>query len=106
MGSAWCAPLIESLHKVGKRREFGRSSGDPVETFRRHVFVSPYPEEDLEEVVRTMSADRVVFGSDWPHPEGVALPADFFARTGMLSDRELLRIARDNALGLMRPPAW
>jgi predicted TIM-barrel fold metal-dependent hydrolase len=106
MGASWCAPLLSSLQKVSKRREFGRSSGDPVETFRRHVYVSPYPEEDLEAVVQVMSAGRVVFGSDWPHPEGVARPADFFASTGSLTDDELRRIARDNTLELMRAPTW
>jgi predicted TIM-barrel fold metal-dependent hydrolase len=106
MGSSWCAPLLSSLRKVSKRREFGRSTGDPVETFRRHVYVSPYPEEDLEEIVQVMSARRVVFGSDWPHPEGVARPADFFASTGSLTDHELRSIARDNTLELMRPPTW
>ncbi|MEO5837905.1 MAG: amidohydrolase family protein [Acidimicrobiales bacterium] len=106
MGSSWCAPLLDSLSKVRKRREFGLSGGDPVETFRQHVYVSPYPEESLEEVARIMTPDRVVFGSDWPHPEGVARPSDFFAATGSLSDRELTRIARDNALDLMRAPTW
>jgi predicted TIM-barrel fold metal-dependent hydrolase len=106
MGASWCAPLLASLQKVSRRREFGRSTGHPVETFRRHVYVSPYPEEDLEDVVQVMTADRVVFGSDWPHPEGVARPAEFFARTGALTDDELRRIARENALELMRPPTW
>jgi predicted TIM-barrel fold metal-dependent hydrolase len=107
MGASWCAPLLDSLSKVRKRREFGvAGGGDPVETFRRHVFVSPYPEESLEEVVRTMTPERVVFGSDWPHPEGVARPTDFFAETGSLSDLALARIARDNALDLMRAPTW
>jgi predicted TIM-barrel fold metal-dependent hydrolase len=106
MGASWCAPLLASLQKVSKRREFGRSTGRPVETFRRHVYVSPYPEEDLEDVVQVMTADRVVFGSDWPHPEGVARPAEFFARTGALTDDELRRIARENALELMRLPTW
>jgi predicted TIM-barrel fold metal-dependent hydrolase len=106
MGSSWCAPLLSSLQKVSKRREFGRSTGDPVEAFRRHVYVSPYPEEDLQEVVDVMSASRVVFGSDWPHPEGVARPADFFASAGAFTNDELRRIARDNSLDLMRPPTW
>ena len=106
MGSSWCAPQLSSLQKVSKRREFGRSTGDPVEIFRRHVYVSPYPEEDLEAIVEVMSARRVVFGSDWPHPEGVARPADFFASTGSLTDDEVRCIARDNTLELMRPPTW
>ena len=51
----------------------GWFADDPVEIFRRHVWINPFWEDDLASVVEWMGADRVLFGSDWPHIE--ALPA-------------------------------
>ena len=39
---------------------------DPVDTFRRHVWINPFWEDDVHEVVDLMGADRVLFGSDLP----------------------------------------
>lgn len=101
LGAAWCRPLLEGLTKVNRRKDMWRSSEDPVEVFRRHIFVSPYPEEDLNEVVDLLSSDRVLFGSDWPHPEGVDMPVEFFEGAD-LDPSDYRKIARDNALELLR----
>ena len=45
---------------------------DPVETFRRHVWVNPFWEDHVDDVISAVGVDRVIFGSDWPHIE--ALP--------------------------------
>ena len=50
---------------------------DPVETFRRHIWINPFWEDDVYEVVELMGADRVIFGSDWPHIEGMPNPLDY-----------------------------
>jgi len=76
-GSAWLEPLLKRMestyHKMPK--SFTR---DPVETFRKHVFLAPFYEDPVDKVVELMGANRVLFGSDWPHPEGLAHPRDFF----------------------------
>lgn len=51
---------------------------DPVESFKRHVWVAPFWEDHLQDVVELIGADRVLFGSDYPHPEGMATPRDFY----------------------------
>jgi predicted TIM-barrel fold metal-dependent hydrolase len=65
--------------------------------------VAPFPEEDVEHLVGLLGADRVLFGSDWPHPEGVAEPGDFRTFVAGLPDAEQRMIMRDNALSLVEP---
>ena len=50
---------------------------DPVERIRRHVWVAPYYEDDLERLKHAIGVDHVLFGSDFPHAEGLAVPTDF-----------------------------
>ena len=53
------------------------STGDPVEQFKRNVYVSPFHEDDLGEIIDVIGADHVLFGSDCPHPEGLAEPCSY-----------------------------
>jgi len=73
---------------------------DPVESLRDHVWVMPFYEDDLVELVDTIGADRVIFGSDWPHPEGLADPADFVDDLAGLGPDQQRMIMRDNLRAL------
>ena len=75
-GSMWVRPLLEELAVAyGKMpQEFAE---DPVQTFRRHISVSPFYEESIDELIDLIGPDRVLFGSDFPHPEGLADPVSF-----------------------------
>ena len=48
-----------------------------VEVFRRNVFVHPFHEDDPHEVAALVGVDNVIFGSDFPHPEGLADPLSY-----------------------------
>ena len=50
---------------------------DPVELFRQHVWMNPFWEDDVYEIIELMGADHVIFGSDWPHIEGMPTPLDY-----------------------------
>jgi predicted TIM-barrel fold metal-dependent hydrolase len=47
-----------------------------------------------------MGADRVIFGSDWPHIEGMPDPLDYVSEISKLDDTKQRRILRDNTLEL------
>jgi predicted TIM-barrel fold metal-dependent hydrolase len=49
----------------------------PVETFRRCVYVNPFWEDRLTELIDLLGPERVLFGSDYPHPEGLADPIGY-----------------------------
>jgi predicted TIM-barrel fold metal-dependent hydrolase len=79
---------------------------DPVELFRQNVWINPFWEDDVRDTVELMGADRVIFGSDWPHIEGMERPLDYLAELKVFSDTDRQRILLDNTLGLnSRRPA-
>jgi predicted TIM-barrel fold metal-dependent hydrolase len=44
-----------------------------------------------------MGADRVIFGSDWPHIEGMPKPLDYVTELKELDEADRLLVMRDNA---------
>ena len=87
--------LASTTHKLS-----GYFSEDPAETFRRHVWINPFWEDDVYEIVDLMGADRVIFGSDWPHIEGMPQPLDYVNEVKELSDADRRLVLRDNAVEL------
>jgi predicted TIM-barrel fold metal-dependent hydrolase len=41
------------------------------------VWVAPFYEDDLAQLKDLIGLDHLLFGSDWPHAEGLAEPSDF-----------------------------
>jgi predicted TIM-barrel fold metal-dependent hydrolase len=96
-GAGWIPELFKRMKKaaaIGRRAPGvgGPFGADPVETFREHFFVCPFFEEDPVTTIEQIGADKVLFGSDWPHPEGLAQPLDFADK---LYDRVQPRTVRD-----------
>ena len=61
--------------------------------------MTPYPEDDIPTLVEELGGDDrvLVFGSDFPHAEGVAKPADFEQLLTSLPQDMQRRIMRENA---------
>jgi predicted TIM-barrel fold metal-dependent hydrolase len=101
-GSEWMRPLLRKLRKC--QGQFPQLFGEPVdETVRRHVFVAPYYEDDLHELAEAIGIDNILFGSDWPHAEGLAEPTSFAAELAGFSADEVRRIMRENPWRLVTP---
>jgi len=98
-GSEFLPELFKKLRST-ERKMPGYFSGDPVEQFREHVWINPFWEDDVTEVAELMGADRVIFGSDWPHIEGMPRPLDYAAEVKEFDDASQRRILRDNAMEL------
>jgi predicted TIM-barrel fold metal-dependent hydrolase len=104
-GSTWVKPLLKKLRAVSIQlpHEF---PSDPVERFREHLWVSPFFEDDVVALVDHIGADHVVFGSDYPHVEGIAEPAAFAKELDGLAEADVRKIMHDNARALVtRRPA-
>ena len=101
-GSTFLADLIAKLRSTDKKMP-GYFSEDPVLSLQRHWWINPFWEDDVSEVVRLMGADRVLFGSDWPHIEGMPAPLDYIPELSKLSDEERRRVLIDNAVELNSP---
>ncbi len=92
-GSAWVPSLLQSLEYLDHG---GQYKQNPREQFIEHCWVTPYPEDDVDELARHFPVERILFGSDWPHGEGFAQPTDFLENIRNFSMRDQRRIMHDN----------
>jgi predicted TIM-barrel fold metal-dependent hydrolase len=105
-GSDWVDYLL--LH-LDKKKGMGRQGpwpggyfrGRPSEVLKQRLYLTPYPEDDVEALVATMGDDHVLFGSDHPHPEGLAEPNAFVDLIPNLDAEATRRIMRDNTATLL-----
>jgi predicted TIM-barrel fold metal-dependent hydrolase len=95
LGAGWVPYLHRRLRSAyGKTpQEFTR---DPVESFREHVWVAPFYEDDACEARDLLGADRVLLGSDFPHPEGLPSPRAFIGDYARLSAEDRRKALHDN----------
>jgi predicted TIM-barrel fold metal-dependent hydrolase len=101
-GSDWVALLVKRLQKQANQTPWVFAE-DPLEQLRRNVWVTPYYEDDVRALADLLGVERVLFGSDWPHGEGLAEPLQFVKELDGFDDAEVRRIMRDNALELLGP---
>jgi predicted TIM-barrel fold metal-dependent hydrolase len=101
-GSEFLADLFRKLRATDKKMP-GYFSEDPVATFKRNVWMNPFWEDDVNETAALMGADRVIFGSDWPHIEGMPRPLDYVPELKEFSEADQQLILRDNARALNTP---
>jgi predicted TIM-barrel fold metal-dependent hydrolase len=109
-GSDWLEYLLLHLDKkkgMGRQGEWlgGYFRGRPSEILKRHLSLTPYPEDDVRELVDVMGAEHVLFGSDYPHPEGLAEPNTFADLLRGLDDADVRRVMRSNTAELLGLPA-
>ena len=108
-GSSWLHPLFDDFELYYKKMPQAFPE-HPIDVFRRNVWISPFWEGSVEDVVETVGWDRVMFGSDFPHPEGLEEPKGIFRYNEEdLSEKRMYDFMGDNArrfLGLpVRNPA-
>jgi predicted TIM-barrel fold metal-dependent hydrolase len=101
-GSEFLAPLFRKL-QTATRRMPGYFSEDPVVTFRRHIWINPFWEDDVNEIVDLVGDEHVIFGSDWPHVEGLPEPTDWVTELQKLPPESVPKIMGGNTAELT---AW
>jgi predicted TIM-barrel fold metal-dependent hydrolase len=99
MGSNWVPWLFQTFRRVWGQdpRSFRES---PIDTFKRHIWVSPFHEDDVPLLRDLLGAERLLMGSDYPHAEGLADPTDYVYELKGFSEEEIRQVMRDNALAL------
>jgi len=99
-GSAWVRPLIENLKQVYAVSP-DLFDEDPLVTLKRSVYVHPFHEEDVLGLVDAVGVDNVVFGSDYPHPEGMFDPVTWIDELETLPEADQAAIMGGNLAKLM-----
>ncbi len=99
-GADWVEALVRKLkHSYGQMpTAFDRH---PVDTFHEHCFVAPYYEDDVTDLRNHMPVERMLFGSDFPHAEGIAEPSSYANELTAFDGDEVRMVMRENALGLI-----
>ena len=99
-GSSWVEPLLKNLADLYKKmpQEFAEN---PVEVIKRNIYISPFWEEDLGALAELLGVDHVLFGSDYPHPEGLADPASYVDELAGLDEESVRKIMGGNLARLM-----
>ncbi len=104
-GAKWVPGFLDHLADVYKKvpQAF---DGDPIEQFKRNVYVNPFHEDDIAGLIEIMGADHLLFGSDWPHPEGLAEPCTYVDHLPAgLSDEDVKGIMGANLGRIMKVDA-
>ena len=94
-GADYLDMLFRKLKQQAKKSP-GWFDEDPVELFRQHVWMNPFWEDNVYEIIELMGADHVIFGSDWPHIEGMPTPLDYLEEVKDLNDDDLQLVMRNN----------
>ena len=99
-GSSWVEPLLKNLADIYKKmpQDFPE---DPVAVFKRNIYVSPFWEEDLVALAELIGEEHVLFGSDFPHPEGLADPASYVDELAGAPEETVRKIMGGNLARLM-----
>ncbi len=99
-GGHWVHVLAHNLEQTWKKmpKEFPTH---PLEVLRRNVWINPFWEESISGLVELMGPDRVCFGSDYPHPEGLAEPLQFADMAADLTPDVLRKVMSSNLAGLL-----
>ena len=98
-GSEFLGDLLKALAH-SKERTPTFYTDDPVDSFKEHVWVNPFWEDDISEIIDFMGEDHVIVGSDWPHMEGLEHPRDIFDEIENIPLSVQTKILRDNTAAL------
>jgi predicted TIM-barrel fold metal-dependent hydrolase len=72
--SAWILPFVKKL-QAAYADSAVLFDEDPFEVFKRNIYVHTFHEPDPKGLIDAgIPVDRLMFGSDFPHPEGMADP--------------------------------
>jgi len=107
-GSAWVRALLKTVDKAAALGRRGPMIGGmlpprPSEALAQHLWVCPFPEDDVLDLIGVLGAGHVLFGSDYPHPEGLRQPGDYVERLvdcDPVITRKVLRANTAELLGL------
>lgn len=104
-GAGWVPGMFELWEDVYKRTPQAFPE-HPVEAFKRNVWIAPFHEDDIKVVAAELGADRLLFGSDYPHPEGLAQPTSYADHLPSdMPAEDVAKIMGGNLSEIMRVPA-
>jgi predicted TIM-barrel fold metal-dependent hydrolase len=102
-GSGWVRPLVDALG-TSYAHNPRLYDEDPLMLFKRNVWIHPFHEEDPRGLIELIGVDRVVFGSDFPHAEGMSDPLSYVHELEGLPAEDIARVMGSNLAEAMNVP--
>ncbi len=105
-GGNWAHSCLKAMEKTYAKmpQVFAEH---PRDVFLRNVWINPFWEDSIEDLVDLMSPDHILFGSDYPHPEGMADPLHWAKEMAdLFSPDDLKKMMGENMYRLLHlsPP--
>ncbi len=101
-GGNWAIPCLKALEKTYSKMP------QAFDEHPRDVFLAQRLDQpvlgrlDSRDLVNLMTPEHVLFGSDYPHPEGMAEPLNFAKEIdGLFSEADTRKIMGENMFGLL-----
>jgi predicted TIM-barrel fold metal-dependent hydrolase len=107
-GTAWVPYFVRKMDHaffMGRKATWGKLEKRPSEYFRSHVVVAPFPEENVDRVIEAVGVEPLVFGSDFPHGEGLPDPAAYLRQLKNCNEEQTYGIMRGNPRRYLNLPA-
>jgi predicted TIM-barrel fold metal-dependent hydrolase len=99
-GATWLFPLLDSVADVYKKAPEA-FLGNPIEEIKNRIHISPFYEDGVLDLIELIGVERVLFGSDFPHPEGLAEPTHYADMLTTLPVADQAKIMGGNLAGLL-----
>jgi predicted TIM-barrel fold metal-dependent hydrolase len=99
-GAGWVPSLLQHLDHTYRTMP-QQYAEKPSDTFKRHFWMHPFHEEDPRSLVELLGAEHVIFGSDFPHVEGLAQPLSYVDELAGLPEADIQKIMGGNMIDLL-----
>jgi predicted TIM-barrel fold metal-dependent hydrolase len=107
-GTVWLPYLLRKMDHaflMGRKGTWAKLTRRPSEVFKDHIVVAPFPEENLQRVLEVTGPKPIVFGSDFPHGEGLPDPMAYMGQLQGLNDDDRRAVMRGNLARFLDLPA-
>lgn len=101
-GAMWVPDLLRNLADGYGKMPFTFET-HPVERFRENIWVAPFYEDDMDLLREKVGIDHLLFGSDFPHAEGLPDPLLFTKDIPTYDATQTRKIMLDNVMELITP---
>jgi predicted TIM-barrel fold metal-dependent hydrolase len=100
--SSWIRPFVQRLQRAYEASPVIFEE-DPFETFKRSIYIHLFHEPDPKGLLDLgIPVDHIMFGSDFPHPEGMADPLAYSEVVADLPEHDQAMIMGESLARLMK----
>jgi predicted TIM-barrel fold metal-dependent hydrolase len=103
-GAHWVPATLSALADTYKKmpKSFAEEPGAAI---RRCFYINPFWEDNVLELAEHVPLDHIVFGSDYPHPEGLKEPLSYVDELAGLTDEQKAMVMGGTLSRLMKADA-